>query len=134
LRRLVLVVACCLVVAGCGNDSKKAADLAHYRAEQRALVELATMQSLLAEAQRAFDAGHRQRAANLVADAVDGHYPPIQAPLRQADADLESSLRADLAARLLGGVGGNVARRPEIDRLFEQIQADLLTAADALRA
>jgi hypothetical protein len=133
LRRLLLVAICCMAVAGCGNDEKKAADLAHYRAEQRALVELQTVQSLLAHAEKTYDAGAADRADAEVHDAFTEHFAFVREPLADADADLEASLATDIDTQLRGKLAAG-APAAEIKRLFTQIQTDLITAADAIKA
>jgi hypothetical protein len=130
---VLVLAACCAALVGCGNDEKRTADEARFAAEKRALVALLTMQSQLDAAQKSYAAGDATRAGNQVRASFAEQFSIVRGPLKASDADLAASLEADIGERLAGGIDTG-APRDEVTRLFEQIQGDLITAADAIQA
>lgn len=128
-------LACAVALAGCGSSAREreAALERHRVTEARAVDRIVLLQGALARAQETFDEGDPVRAAQQVADGYTANFPAVRGPLQDVDEDLAASIAADIEGRLRPMVARN-GPDAAVDALFEQVQADLTTAVDAIKS
>ena len=122
-----------LLTVGCGSsdESTDAAD-SEAATPQQALTQVRATRDGLTKALNTYRSGDHAAADRQVGDTYLEHFERVEGPLEKADKELNEQLEDAIREELRGKMKAD-AKMAEVERLADQIMADLDRAEAALR-
>jgi hypothetical protein len=126
-----------MLATGCGSNDGGTDSATEAREEasatpQKAIQEIAAVRKGLDQAMSTYRSGDKAKADDQVGDTYLQHFELVEGPLEKVDGALKEHLEDGIREELRGKIKAG-ASQAEVDKLYQEIDAELDQAEAALR-